>query len=220
MLVMAVTDLQTEDYKITDPRWHAPEGWLEMDSVPLPDRAEIDRLHEIIDDESVLEEERRQAFFPWMRLCVGASLKDKKMYDVIAWDPEYGLPNVLGVVIAELEYGNECLYALFSILEERGVFSQQISEFLELPHLATEDNFGMDARYWSMFQKDPEGFPKEQLGHVQAYQRLLDRDWNYGSGVGIYVEVYGDKAMYLLHDVLGMDITEKDLRLGIYWLWC
>jgi len=230
---MAVTDLQYEKFTITDPRWkgsqpHSDEEWFDK-VVPLPDENEIAELHTFL-DAGPPQEERRIAFYREMRLGTAKSSfwkdykagKRKKIDEVLEWDPEFGLGNIIGIIIDE-NYAGDLLYALHAILSDK--VDLDMAAWWEIPKLPTDENRNPEAQAWSLHQQDPERFEKELapkhvkwMNYVRWYQERLDRGWNYAQ---FYHEIYtfGDQAMWVLHEVLGMDISEKDLHLGLLWKW-
>lgn len=216
--IMGVVDLEVDDYTIVDSRWHAPEDWQEW-KIPEVSKAELKRLAAIVKDEDVTEEEHDEAFIRHSELELGVLLNGKNMYDVVTWSPEMGLPNVLGVVLDDLPYNNYCLWALASILDEHGLMEGAEPKFFELPLWPPEKDCSMPALWWKMYQENPEAVPENRIRVVQSYQKKLDRGWNYASGVAYLVEVFASRTMYVLRDVLSMDVEEKDLHLGLYWIW-
>jgi len=221
MLLMAVTDLQCEGYRIIDPRWHPPEDWDEWDEIPLPNQEEIETTHDMAFSDKLTEEQRDKAFYRSLRLVSARGrFQGKSPSDVVIFDPEYGLPNVLGIQIAELDYDNECLWALHAILADKHLIDDSAEPFFwELPHFEGGEEAFAAAKFWKIKQENPAfEIPEKHKKGIASYQRKMDRGWNY-KGLYWETDIYGDIAMYLLHEILKMDITEQDLHLGLYWTW-
>ena len=183
-----------EDY--TPVGW--PQDWEET-PIPMPVEEEGDDVGLRIRDTNI------RAHF------LTGSGEPRKVGDFVRYDGEYGDRDWAIYVVDESPYNDDFLWALGAVYDEMH------SRFVEIPLIPPEENHSTTAQWWKVAQRDGLSLVPYPL-MVEHYQRQLDNRHNYAV-FGDYIEQYLDLARWVFGRGLGLQIEDKDLRLGIMWLW-
>jgi hypothetical protein len=204
--------LETEDGKVTDPRWVN----LDLDQIEVfgPTKDHRDAILDTYNADPsnlslFLEKQYIWAATGFAQLA--EKEPGKKARELMAYDKMSNSLDWVGFVLSRLPYDNDALWALATIHQEY----HSIDSFTELPLLSPEENCGEDAAWWRLAQ---EGEDVPYPAKVEYYQRLLDNGHNY-STFQLYVDIYIDKGMWFFNEILKFGLERKDLRLGVMWIW-
>ena len=170
-----------------------------------------------IDEPRVVAEQLLDAVLAWRQ---PPSPRSRPLSDLIAWNSEYGCPNVLGFVVdgAALD---TWLWALTVHLGDR-YFS---AGYERLRSVDLVDDQSMDARMLRMVnkvrQKPLNSKQKQTIARhklaLDHKRKLLKFGWNVPS-LNIHVESWALTAHYLLR-YIGLDVQQSDLKPLMYWYW-
>jgi|GEM_PF-5905054 len=201
-LVCGITDLR--DYSITDSL-----NWPRRVPLPIiPANEELDKLPW-----------ETRMWYADVRCCLIDYTADEtigKIMDkaLICGDSEYGIAGVIGYIVAELPYANDCLYALALIYPE---FAEP--GFRLLPIVSLEDDCSEPAGWLKLILGNPDRDWKENYRSMAESKRLrIERGWNY-CWFGDYMTMYANATLWLFKQIGLIEVNEEDLRLFLYWTW-
>lgn len=218
-LLAGINDLKVEKYDIVDSRYKGNnDRWWKVleECPPLPKEPDnVDVNDEVAFKQAMRAGTIRSALLE--RSSDGTEYQ-RPGYDLIHWDAEYGLGNIIGHVVHQLPYDDTMFYALASLYYEF-----ENNGYRVLPSLPVEQDSSLGAQAIKLAQRlvkrgdSLEHLSQEARAAMRIKQELIKNEWNYPL-FSWRVESYMQVAHYLL-TWAGLDVQESDLKLMLYWQW-
>lgn len=151
---------------------------------------------------------------------VWADEQDKEKfpaYNLIEFNTEFGLPNIIGVKISSLPYADNVLYGLAAIYPE---FRE--TGFKILPSVELEDDTSLASSLLKI-KNSQEAVDETEIlfdGYhnlIASKEKLINEKHNY-LWFSTDFDIWAKCALYIFEQ-LGFNFTEKDLKLILYWKW-
>lgn len=211
-LICGINDLQTKDYQIVDARFSGPKGWSEN----VLDHSDLDSI--LKDAEAKKSDLSRSEWQTVMNArIIRDAIADKDNYDLISWDPEYGLPNVIGYVVDDL-YATDLAYALAVS------FGQENPCAIELPKYEIKDTIPGVTLLPAIEHAKAEGKSLFSIRNVLRLDPIryhltnIRMGWMYKGLADSMAIMYVPVASYLFKK-FGLKVPPRDLKLMIYCYW-
>jgi hypothetical protein len=242
-LLCGITDLKTENYRITDPRWQPasgldyPDFGDSLDRVVLPVLEDYDKSTFLKNDE--VGNFNRPKFLKFMRMSTIKEMLSepddtpKEWYKLVQWSAEFGNSHVIGYIIDELPYASHLSYALAGILGNSELIGGAEPGFQFLQSLNDPEKLYYTKRiYYEICQKaaaNPEmrtikywrnvkPGDKKILGDINRFKLLWKNGWLYPAFSDEMRLNFAIVTSYLFNQ-LGLRVRMRDLKLLIYWEW-
>ncbi len=210
-VVFGIDNLKTRDYDIIDPRFSGKVDYEEWDNpLDLPAKS----------FESVVLEENLKISNAYHYLFDWNNDKPKSVNDVLVWDSEYGLPNIIGMKVAKTDRDN--LGWFFSSVDDK--YSQDgysICKSYKFEEITVGKTIKLVCDH--LKEQGKPVFPylrrilKEQPD-IRERHKFCKHGQLYPHHDYIQTRMWID-AVQILFDKIGLKVDDKDLKLMLYWSW-
>lgn len=240
MLLCGIHNLEYKGFTITDKRWQPQNGATYPAAAYGGSKVILPYKNPLTLDG------KKPSYGKWLRdntikttLSKEKSEEAKEWHELIHWDSEYGLGNVIGYVVDTVPNGSKMAYALTPFLE--GELNKVSAGFKELEIVKDyrDVNYNDLINYliWQETKERPEMLKKEYwsgdetygsgsvkyrrksaLSGVNRFKKIWKNGWLYPSFSEEMLFKFAPVTSYLFNQ-LGLKVPMRELKLMLYWDW-
>lgn len=226
-LICGINNLKLKDNLIVDRRYkHSKETgaenhswWAETKIKDLIKDREIQKPKDKVSFREELADENYKRFIK--------TNQDKNIEDLIIFDPENGVPEIVGILIDEIPYASDVTYALASVFPKMQKSGYKLIPSIVPPTsknrnssgtsavLQALDNPKTTAKARAKLWAELDDFEKE---NVNAFRERIKNGQNYMFFDSYEFNRYSQEAM-IIFDLIGLKVNKSDIKLMLYWQW-